>query len=137
MYTLIKNKRQKLWRKYTASRSITDYCKFVKCKNHLRNLTQDLRNKFEKSLANNSKNNPKPCWSYVKSKLKTRTKIPTLKKVDGTKAIYAKDKAKALNEFFGSVYQQESNISPPVTKKFKGTPLSSMKVTDEMVMKKL
>ena len=68
--------------------------------------------------------------------MKPRT---TLKKVDGTKAIDAKDKAEALNEFFGSVYQQESNICPPVTKNYKDTPppLSFMKVTDEMVMKKL
>ena len=57
--------------------------------------------------------------------------------MDGTKAIDARDKAEALNEFFGSVYQQESNIIPPVTKNYKGIPHSSIKVTDEMVMKKL
>ena len=57
--------------------------------------------------------------------------------MDGTKAIDAKDKADALNEFFGSVYQQESNIIPPVTKNYKGIPLSSIKVIDEMVMQKL
>ena len=101
----IRNMKQKLWRKYTATRSITDYCKYVKCKNHLRKLTRDLRNKLEKSLANNSKTSPKPFWSYVKSKLKTRTKIPTLKKADGTKARDAKDKAQELNVFFRSVYQ--------------------------------
>ena len=54
--------------------------------------------------------------------LKTRTKIPTLKKVDGTKARDAKDKAQALNVFFRSVYQQECNIIPPVTKNYNGTP---------------
>ena len=114
----IRNMKQKLWRKYTATRSITDYCKYVRCKNHLCKLTRDLRNKLEKLLANNSKTSPKPFWSYVKSKLKTRTKIPTLKKADGTKARYAKDKAQALNVFFGSVYQQECNIIPPVTKNY-------------------
>ena len=133
----IRNMKQKLWRKYTATRSITDYCKYVKCKNHLRNLTRDLRNKLKKSLANNSKTSPKPFWSYVKSKLKTRTKILTLKKADGTKARDAKDKAQALNVFFGSAYQQECNIIPPVTKNYNGIPLCSIKITNEMVMDKL
>ena len=127
----IRNMKQKLWRKYTATRSITDYCKYVKCKNHLRKLKRDLRNKLEKSLANNSKTSPKPFWSYVKSKLKTRTKIPTLKKADGTKVRDAKDKAQALNVFFGSVYQQECNIIPPFTKNYNGIPLCSIKITDE------
>ena len=133
----IKNMKQKLWRKYTATRNITDYCKYVKCKNHLGKLTQDLRNKLEKSLANNSKTSLKPFWPYVKSKLKMRMKIPTLKKASGTKARDAKDKAPALNVFFGSVYQQECNIIPPVTKNYNGIPLCSIKITDEMVMNKL
>ena len=88
-------------------------------------------------MANNSKTSPKPFWPYVKSKLKTRRKIPTLKKADGTKARDAKDKAQALNVFFGSVYQQGCNIIPPVTKNYNGIPLCSIKITNEMVMDKL
>ena len=112
----IRNMKQKLWRKYTATRSITDYCKYVKCKNHLRKLTPSNINLKNRWQIINSKTSLKPFWSYVKSKLKTRTKIPTLKKADGPKARDAKDKAQALNVFFGSVYQQECNIIPPVTK---------------------
>ena len=32
----LKNKKQKLWKKYVVTRSMNDYNKFVKCKNDLR-----------------------------------------------------------------------------------------------------
>ena len=38
-----KNKKQKLWTKYTLSRRDTDYVNFVKCKNQLRSVTRKLR----------------------------------------------------------------------------------------------
>ena len=66
-----------------------------------------------------------------------RTEIPTFKKADGTKARDAKDKAQTLNVIFGSAYQQECNIIPPVTKNYNGIPLCSIKITDEKVMDKL
>ena len=63
-----------------------DYDNFVKCKNNLRKLTRSLKEVFERKLAINSKNKPKPFWSYVFFKLKTRVRIPTLSKVDGGKS---------------------------------------------------
>ena len=135
--TRLKNKKQKLWKKYVASKSAEDHDKFVKCKNKLRSLTRTLRKDFEKALANKIKNNPKPFWSYVQSKLKTKVKIPTLTKLDGTKAYNSKEKAEALNEYFGSVYQDESDNIPPATKNFSGIPLVSVEITHEMVMDKL
>ena len=103
----LKNRKQKLWKKYILSRR-NDYNKFVKCKNDLRSLTRSLRRMFEKKLANNSKNNPKPFWLYVKSKLKTRTKIHNLTKADGSKACTSKEKADVLNAYFGNVYKEET-----------------------------
>ena len=57
--TRMEDKKQKLWKKYVASRSAEDYEKFVKCKNNLRSLTRTLRKNFEKALANKIKNSPK------------------------------------------------------------------------------
>ena len=72
----LKNKKQKLWKKYASSRGTSDYVNFVKCKNHLRSFTRSLRKDFEKTLASKSKTSPKPFWSYVKSKMKSRIKVP-------------------------------------------------------------
>ena len=74
---------------------------------------------FEKKLANNSKNNPKPIWSYVKSKLK------------GSKACTSKEKADVLNAYFGNVYKEETGELPQ-HKYYSGIPL-----TREMVLEKL
>ena len=133
----MKNKKQKLWKKYAASRSNKDYENFVKYKNSLRSLTRTLKKNFEKTLANKIKGNPKPFWSYVKSKLKTRVRIPTLTKSDGSKAYSSKEKSEALNEFFGSVYQDESDDIPPISNNFSGYPLSTIDITYSMVMNKL
>ena len=133
----LKNKKQKLWKKYSVSRSARDYDQFLKCKNQLRSMTRMLRKNFEKTLAKKSKISPKPFWSYVKSRLKTRPKIPTLSKQDGSKAFTSKEKAEALNKFFGSVYQTESDNIPSTTDNFSGTPLSSIIITEEMMMNKL
>ena len=123
----LKNKKQKLGKKYASSRGTSDYARgtsdyargtseyargtsdyargtsdyanFVKCKNHLRSFTRSLRKKIEKTLASKNKTSPKPFWSYVKSKLKSRIKVPTLTKSDGTKAYNPREKADALNNF--------------------------------------
>ena len=92
-----KNKKQKLWKKYMLSRRDTDYVNFVKCKNELRFVTRELRKEFEISLASRSKSSPKMFWSYVISKLKTRTRIPTLKNSNRTVASTPREKAEALN----------------------------------------
>ena len=134
----LKNKKQKLWKKYTLTRCVADYGKFVRIKNELRLLTRTLRRNFETTLAIKSKDSPKQFWSYVKSKLKTKSRIPTLTKSDGTKALSSQEKAEALNDFFGSVYQEESDTDvPPVTKNYSNEPLSTIQITDEMVINKL
>ena len=58
--TRLKNKKQKLWKKYVASKCAEVHEKFVKCKYNLRSLTRTLRKDLEKALANKIKNNPKP-----------------------------------------------------------------------------
>ena len=123
--TRMKNKKQKLWKKYVASKSAEGHEKFVRCKNNLRSLTRTLRKNVEKAIEDKIKNSPKPFWSYVQSKLKTKVKIPTLTKSDGTNAYNSSEKAEVLNEYFVSVYQDEYNNIPPATKIYSGIPLVS------------
>ena len=132
----LKNKKQKLWKNYVLTRSKNDYNKFVKCKKDLRSLTRSLRKAFEKKLAINSKNSPKPFWSYVKSNLKTRTKIPNLTKSDVAKACTSKEKADALNAYFGNVYKKETGELPQ-HEDYSGIPLTSIVITREIVLNSL
>ena len=62
-------------------------------------LTRTLRRQFESNLACQVTKNPKQFYSYAKSKLKTKQKIPALKRSDGSMAETPKEKADLLNEY--------------------------------------
>ena len=102
-----KNLKNKLWRRYTRERTHFNRKKYNQAKNELRSLTRKLREQFEMRIAQNIKISPKSFWSYVKSKTKTRAKIPPLKKADDTEAVTAYDKAETLNIYFSSSFTDE------------------------------
>ena len=83
---------------------MTNRTRYIIVKNELHTLTRNLRINFEMNMALNIKNKPKPFWSYVRSKMKSKRKIPPLNKPDDTKAFDAKDKAETLNSFFSSIF---------------------------------
>ena len=70
-------------------------------------MTRTLRIQFEYNVAQDVKNSPKKFWSYVKSKTKVRSKIPNLRKADGTEATTMIAKAETLNKFFSSIFTTE------------------------------
>ena len=76
-------------------------------KNELRSLTRRLKQTFENEIAHNAKSSPKKYWFYVKSRTRTRSRIPILQKKDGTTASTPGEKAGAINEFFTSVFTNE------------------------------
>ena len=96
-----------LWRRYKSSRCTYDRSRYIKARNKLRSLTKKLRRDFAKDIAHNIKSTPKRFWSYVKSKTKSRIKIPSLKEPDGTEATTPKEKAEALNQFFSGTFTDE------------------------------
>ena len=102
-----KDLKNKLWRRYKKTRSSYDLLRYKKAKNKLRKLTRTLRSKFENNILKDLKTAPKKFWSYVKSKTKLRSKIPTLKKHDGTDAVSGLEKAEALNDLFCSTFTDE------------------------------
>ena len=134
----LKNKKKRLWRRYARTRSSYDHSAFVQSKNKLRNLTRNLRADYESLIANGSKNKPKTFWRYVKSKLKTRVRIPTLKKDDGSLSVSPSDKAEALNCYFSSVFGEENLANVPIISDvFTGVPLISIEFTEDMLLEKL
>ena len=134
----LKNKKQKLWKKYQASQEDFDRNKYNSTKNNLRKLTRKLRRDFETKLARNAKEKPKLFWGYTKSRLKTRQRIPSLTKPDGTTASTAKEKADLLNEFFSSVFTIEDLENTPSPKvRDINEILTTIEITPEMVQKKL
>ena len=134
----VKNKKQKLWKNYLASQNEQDRRKYISSKNNLRMLTRTLRRQFESNLAGQVKKNPKQFWSYAKSRLKTRQKIPALKRSDGSMAVTPKEKADLLNEYFSSVFTVENVVNVPVpNRQDVNESLSSIEITPELVLSKL
>ena len=73
---------------------------------------------------------------YVRSKMKSKTKIPPLNKPDGTKAFDAKDKAETLNSF--CIFTTEVMDNIPITNAtFLRDILNSFTISQQMVYNKL
>ena len=134
----LKNEKINLWRKYCITRDNRDLVCFKKCRNNLRSKTRQLRESFENTLANNMKQNPKTFWKYALSRMKTIVEIPTLTLSDGSRAVSSLEKAEKLNNYFCSAFTSEDTSCIPVLNNlFTGNPLTSINISEEMVMKKL
>ena len=72
-------------------------------------MSRKLRRDFENKIARDIKSSPKQFSAYVKSRTKSRSGIPALKKADGKVAKEPLEKAEALNNFFSSVYIKEDS----------------------------
>ena len=134
----MKDRKNKLWRRYKKTGIQYDHTRFKQVKNQLRSLTRRLKRNFENEIARDAKCFPKKLWSYVKSRTKTRSRIPILRGKNGTVASTPKEKAEALNEFFASVFTDErlENI-PEEGSEFLGNYLSNFIICQKDVRKKL
>ena len=123
----LKNARRKLWKKYCRTNNELDFLNFKNCRDKVRSTTRDLRVQYEVDLTNNIKDTPKAFWKYVKTRLKTRTIIPTLTLNDASTAKTSLDKAEALNNYFGSVQTDDDCTNVPLCEvKYSGIPLSKI-----------
>jgi len=65
-----------------------DYDRFARVCNELQSMTRRLKCNYEEDLANNIKDNSKPFWKYVNSKLKTKLTVDTLRTSNNREATY-------------------------------------------------
>ena len=63
---------------------------------------------YECNVAENIKNNNKPFWKYVRTKMKTKEIIGNLQDNNGQVNTGNLEKAEILNKFFTSVFTKES-----------------------------
>ena len=106
----LKNTKYKLWRKYCATHVQRDHDAFVFARNKLRSLTRSLRQDFEQCITTNVKHNPKVFWRYAKSRLKTHATYNDIQDSNGNLLQSDTAKASAFNEYFSSVFVNESTI---------------------------
>ena len=96
-------------------------------KKNYQNLKRQVKRKikiakrnFEKSIADNSKRDPKRFYSYVSCKKSVKETIGPIENSNGEKVTNVKEMASVLNNFFASVFTQELTDSPnpAVTREF-------------------
>ena len=109
-----------------------------KARNKANRECKKARKNLEKNVAEQSKTNPKPFWSYATSKLKSRTGIADLTMTDGTKTKSDIEKAEVLNSFFQSVFtiEPEGELPDPPEYIF-ASELNDFDITIEQVKKLL
>ena len=114
---------------YRNTMDVKDYEKYAKARNQVRWECRKAKKIFERTLAKEAKRNPKDIFSYVNSKLKTKTGIADLD-IETGKATTDSEKAEALNEFFSDAFTDEDTCNIPTfhtedTRK----PLEELKIT--------
>ena len=94
-------------------------------------MTRNLCREFEKDIAKNIKSDPKAFWRYTNSKLKSRPKLGDLVDEDGKLTSDDNKKAELLNNFFTSVFTQDTSKIPKLDTIHTGTPLAHIEITPE------
>ena len=105
-----RNKKYRLWKRYLATQDVNVYQEYCKCRNHVRRLTRNAVKKYEGKIAKRSKTNNKAFCKFVNSKIKLRSKIPSLyptNKPDSIMVTDENEKAGIFGRFFSSVFVKE------------------------------
>ena len=85
-----------------------DYLAFTKARNPAEEATRRAVRDFEREIAKRAKTNPKASYSFVNGKLRTRPTIGDLRFENGVKVNSESGKADIVNQFFSSIYTQET-----------------------------
>ena len=130
--------KQKAFTKYRTTLDKKDYDSYARARNQAKWATRRAIQDLEKCIAKEAKTNPKAFFKYAKSKVKSRTGVPDLKKTDGGVASTDQDKANLLNTYFSDVFTRENTDDmPSCDQKVYDSPLSEVRFTQENVEKKL
>jgi len=98
---------------YKQTREGKDYLNYTKARNAAKAETRRAVRDFEREIAKRAKTNPKAFYSFVNSKLRTRSTVGDLRLQNGVEVISKSGKADILNQFFSSVYTQETTDNIP------------------------
>ena len=108
--------KRRMWNRFMETRDQNYYSKYKSYRNKVRTVSRRLRREQQENIALTCKGNPKAFWKYINSRTKNRSNMGDLKIIDdqGLNKFLTEDceKAKALGEFFGSVFTEEGPMGP-------------------------
>ena len=130
-----KRRKWKVYKKYGNLDALQEYNNLQK---KVKTGTKLAKKKYERKLAQNAKKNPKPFYTYLKTKTSNKESVGPLKD-ENRDLITDKGKmAEMLNKFFSSVFTRENteDIPEPETQTIH-FPMPEIEITEEKVKKKL
>ena len=96
-------------KKYQYCMNEQNYELYKQARNKVTTEMRRSKYNYEKNLASKIKTDSKLFWSYVRSKLKTKTNLNQLKQACGTLTNDNQQKADLLNCYFASVFETEKS----------------------------
>eukprot|EP00745_Piridium_sociabile_P035972 TRINITY_DN63634_c0_g1_i2.p1 TRINITY_DN63634_c0_g1~~TRINITY_DN63634_c0_g1_i2.p1 ORF type:complete len:797 (-),score=144.14 TRINITY_DN63634_c0_g1_i2:185-2575(-) len=130
--------KQKTFKRYMNSKDGRDYRAYARARNQAKWVCRKAVRDYERTIALESKNNPRSFFRYARSKTKVKTGVSELKDIDGTTVSSDKSKAEILNKYFCTVFTQEDTDNVPnfEDRAFDNT-LEEINITPELVWEKL
>ena len=134
--------KSRMWHRYRESRSYNDLVEYRRARNKAVKEYKKSKIEFEKKLAKDIKSNPKSFYAYVRSKTKVKDIVGPLKDDKGLLVSDNSSICNLLNNYFGSVFNEEKNIDeiPEVKCLFRednSCMLKNINITRETIIKKL
>lgn len=105
--------KSKTFNKWLKTRKQTDYKLYRRASNKCRQVCNAAKKGYEAEVAREAKANPKKFWSYINTKLKTKSGMSDLNREDGTKTSDDNEKSEILNKYFCSVFTNENLTQMP------------------------
>ena len=130
-------KKKRTWAKWKETRKQKDKEDYKEIEKRTKRLIRNSKNRVEKRVAKESKENPKLLYSYINSGKNMRSKIGPLKDENEELVTDPKKQAEKMNKFFASVFTR-SKKKPPEKQKLKNIKeLHNIKITEDKVKEKI
>ena len=113
-----------------------NYDTYKSARNQAKAELRKAKYEYEKDLSNKIKTDNKLFWSYVRSKMKTKSSLGELEMPNGDLTSDSQEKSDFLNNFFVSVFEEEGteNIPDFPDRPF-SEPLYSFEITENLLEK--
>ncbi len=107
------NRKHTKWKKYQYCKTDRNYALYKQQGMKVKNELRKAKYNHEKDLAAKIKTDSKLFWKYTRSKTKTKSVINKLENTNGELTTDDQETANVLNEYFASVFEEESMQNIP------------------------
>lgn len=129
--------KQRLWKTYKATPSVANLSEFKSAEKALKKKIRKAKLKYEESLAKNAKENPKAFYAYVGSKRSNKTGIGPLEDSQGRLISDDSEMATLLNDYYSSVFENESAFTSVQADSFPGPSLETLQISPLLVKQEM